>query len=99
MKVDGTPFSFEDPGRIRDVLSAAGFRDINIKPHDQQVSCGDLEETLRVVTKVGALGKILREHPTLLANVEQPVRQALAACVGSDGVALKAATWIVTANA
>jgi SAM-dependent methyltransferase len=95
--VDTTPFSFEDPRRVREVLSAAGFSEIKVEPDEQHVTCGDLEATLTVVTKVGPLGRILRENPRLIADVEQPVRQALTACNGPGGVILKAATWIVTA--
>jgi SAM-dependent methyltransferase len=97
--VDKTPFSLEDPNRVRDILRAAGFREISIEPYEQQVGSGSLDAMLSVVMTVGPLGKILRENPSLRANAEQPVRRALAACEGSNGVTLKAATWIVTARA
>ena len=96
---DMTPFAFEDPARIREVLQAAGFRDVSIEPHDQQVGGGGLEAMLSVVLAVGPLGRILRENPSLRAEAEPLVRQALAARDGPDGVTLKAATWIVTARA
>lgn len=93
------PFSFADPNRIRDVLGRAGFRSIAIMPHDELVGSGNLDAMLAVVTRVGALGKILRESPELRAAAVPAVRSALAAHDGPDGVKLNAATWVVTAHA
>jgi SAM-dependent methyltransferase len=93
------PFAFADPGRLRAILEEAGFRDIEITAHDEQVGSGDLDAMLAVCARVGALGKILRERPELKAAVLPAVRSALAAYDGPDGVRLNAATWIVTAIA
>jgi len=54
---------------------------------------------LKVITRVGALGKVLRETPALLPEAEPLVRAALLAREQSGKVSLKAATWIVTATA
>ena len=98
--VNMTPFTFEDPARVRGVLRAAGFDyEIAVEPHEQNVGSGGLEAMLSVVLTVGPLGRILREAPSLRDSAEEPVRRALAACDGADGVTLKAATWIVTARA
>lgn len=91
--------SFADPDRIRAILSAAGFQAIDIAAHDQPVGCGDLETAVRVLLRVGALGVILRQAPHLRDPCVAPVRAALAARLGPDGVTLKTATWIVTARA
>jgi SAM-dependent methyltransferase len=93
---DTTPFAFEDPARVREILSAAGFDRITAEPFDQKVGSGGLDAMLSVVLAVGPLGRILREDPSLRAGVEGPVRRALAAY---DGAILKAAAWIVTARA
>jgi SAM-dependent methyltransferase len=93
------PFSLADPNRIQDSLAQAGFSDIKITAHDALVDCGDLDSTMAVVSKVGALGKILRESPELRDRVLPAVRSALAAHAGPQGVQLPAATWIVTARA
>ena len=96
---DMTPFTFEDPDRIHQVLGTAGFSEIAVDPHDQGVGSGGLEAMLAVVLAVGPLGRILRENPSLRVEAEPLVRQALAARDGPDEVTLKAATWIVTARA
>jgi len=95
---DMTPFAFEDPARIREVLNMAGFGQVAIEPHDQNVGSGGLDAMLEVVLAVGPLGRILRENPSLREAAEPSVRRALAARDGPIGVTLKAATWIVTAR-
>lgn len=97
--LDHTPFSFADPGYVRAILEAAGFRQITIEAHDELVSSGDLEAMTTVLLRVGPLGKIVRENPDLRAAAEPKVRAALATGDNSARVALKAATWVVTARA
>lgn len=95
--IDPTPFRFERRDYLADVLRAAGFRHIGIDAADMQVSCGGPGETTRVLTKVGPLGKILRETPALLPEAQSRVRMALTARAGGD-IGLKAAIWVVSAT-
>jgi SAM-dependent methyltransferase len=97
--IDPTPFRFEDPARVRIMLEGAGFMDVTIEPDDQYVTSGDLEATLHVLLKVGPLGRIVRENPHLRPDAEPRVRAALAAKGSAEHVALRAATWIVSARA
>jgi hypothetical protein len=80
-------------------LEKAGFGEIEIAAHDEQVGSGDLNTMLAVCSRVGALGKILRENPELRAATLPAVRSALAAHEGPGGIRLNAATWVVTARA
>lgn len=98
-RIDLTPFSFADPEHIRATLKAAGFEQITIRAHDEAVSSGDLDAMTKVVLRVGPLGKIVREDPDLRTDVELRVRAALSGKGNHSRVALKAATWIVTARA
>jgi SAM-dependent methyltransferase len=93
------PFAFANPGRVRGILQRAGFGEIEITARDERVGSGDLDTMLAVCSRVGALGKILRENPGLRAATLPAVRSALAAHDGPDGVRLNAATWVVTARA
>jgi SAM-dependent methyltransferase len=93
------PFAFANPDRVRGILERAGFAEIEITAHDDQVGSGDLDTMLAVCSRVGALGKILRENPELRAAALPAVRSALAAYDGPDGVRLNAAIWVVTARA
>ena len=93
------PFAFANPDRVRGILERAGFGEIEITARDEQVGSGDLDTMLAVCSRVGALGRILRENPALRAAALPAVRSALAAHDGPDGVRLNAATWVVTARA
>ncbi len=96
---DPTPFRFEDASYVRTILEDAGFTEVDVRAHDALVSSGDLDAMATVLLKVGPLGKILRETPALRAEAEPRLRTALAALGDPAHVALKAATWIVTARA
>jgi SAM-dependent methyltransferase len=93
------PFAFAKPERVCGILASAGFTEIEITAHDEPVGSRDLETMLAACSRVGALGKILRENPELRAAALPAVRSALAAYDGPDGVRLNAAVWIVTARA
>jgi SAM-dependent methyltransferase len=93
------PFAFASPGRVRAILEGAGFAEIAIAAHDEQVGSGDLDTMLAVCSRVGALGRILRENPELQAAALPAVRSALAAHDGPEGVRLNVAVWVVTARA
>lgn len=97
--IDHRPFSFADPAHVRSTLEAAGFTDILIQPHDEKVSSGDLDAMTSVLMKVGPLGKIVRENPTLRATAQPLLRKALAARGDPLRVQLLASVWIVTARA
>jgi SAM-dependent methyltransferase len=91
-------FSFADREQLHDLLGQAGFIDTSIMPHDQQVGCGSLQATLDVCSRVGALGKILREHPEFRDAALEALAGALAGRDGSDGPTLRAAVWVVFAR-
>ncbi len=94
--VDKTPFSFEKREVLQTTLNAAGFEQVLIEPHDCPVSSGGLEEMLKVLLKVGAVGKIVRENPEMRENVERKLRPALAPKVVQGELSLNAAVWVVT---
>jgi len=91
------PFSLEDAETIARTLTSAGFRKISTEAYDCAVSCGGVDDTLKVVTRVGALGMMLRTGRAALAQVEAPVRAALASRAIGGSIYLNAATWVVTA--
>lgn len=97
--IDPSPYSFETAPVIGRVLTAAGFEGVTIEAHDAPVTAGDAASTLKVVTRVGALWKALRENPNLLPVAEPLVRAGLAARERDGLVHLGSATWIVTATA
>lgn len=97
--IDDAPFSFERSDTIEALLESSGFGDVTIEAVDKTVSSGGIEAMLNVLTRVGALGKILRNNPVLLSEALPRVTAALADHEREGQVGLKAATWIVTATA
>jgi len=95
---DLTPFSFADEGFLRTMLEAAGFDTITVQASEEKVSSGSLDDMATVLLRVGPLGRILRENPDLKTDAEPKLRAALAHHEEHRMVALRAATWIVTAR-
>lgn len=93
------PFSFSDPAYVQSLLTQAGFSEIEISAHDEVVGSGGLAAMVAVLSRVGALGKILRDHPELRCDVVPAVEQALSGRDGPLGPGLRAATWVVLARA
>jgi SAM-dependent methyltransferase len=92
-------FSFSDQESIREILVRARFADVKIVPHDEQVGCGSFQAAVDVCSRVGALGKILRDHPELRSKAVPALELALRPLDGPNGPTLRAATWVVTARA
>ena len=96
--VDKTPFKFEQRDYLVKVLQLAGWLEISIEAFDARVSSGNIDAMTTVLTKVGALGQILRGTPALRPGAEAKVRAALTVRERDADISLTAATWIVTAN-
>ncbi len=92
------PFALADPDRLTAILSAAGFSDIDLLPHDQAIGGEDLEASVDYALRLGPLGAVLREQPALAPIVTDAVREALARYERPEGVLLPSASWIVTAR-
>jgi ubiquinone/menaquinone biosynthesis C-methylase UbiE len=97
--IDKTPFKFERRDYLLEVLRSAGFAKIEIEAFDARVSSGNLDAMMAVLTKVGALGRLLRETPALISSAEPKLRAVLKAGAVDRDISLKAATWIVSAAA
>lgn len=93
------PFAFADPERILAILTAAGFAEVAVTPHDEKIGGNDLDTTVGLSLKVGPLGALLRENPDKREAVIGAVRDFLSQHLTPDGVKLGSATWIVTARA
>lgn len=91
------PFAFADGERLRGLLTAAGFADIEIKAHNQKLR-NDPAATFRTALRVGPLGAMLRETPDARERVEADVRAAILEHLEDGQVTMDSATWIVTAR-
>jgi SAM-dependent methyltransferase len=94
------PFAFADPDRVRRLLTAAGFSEVQIAAHTAAMTLGgtaDLDEAVAFLLDVGPVSRLLQDaSPDLRARVRDAVRAALAPYAEAGGVRLAGATWIVT---
>ena len=91
------PFAFADAERVRRILIDAGFPAPRIEPFEATIGGTGLEDTVRLLCRVGPLGAAMRERPDLLPAASDAVRAALIPRLGPDGVRMRAAVWIVQA--
>lgn len=90
-------FSFADPDYTKQVLSAAGFTDVESTRLDMKTGGGGIDEVMEIV-KAGGVGALVREHPDKADAAFAAARAALKKHETPGGVFLNAATWIVTAR-
>jgi SAM-dependent methyltransferase len=92
------PFSLADPVRVRDVLGAAGFVDVDLAGAERPMWFGDTVEVAEEFI-VGLLGWMLDGlDAAQKAAARAALRQTLLAHVGPAGVEFASATWTITAR-
>lgn len=94
------PFSLADPERICGLLDAAGFDDVDIAGVDEPFRVGsDPDDVLGFYRTMPVTRPALDESDEgTAAEISGTLREALAARQDAGGVALGAATWLVTAR-
>lgn len=95
-------FALADPDRLREILAAAGWRDVEITPEHTQILMGggSIDDAVRFL-RSGSMGR------TMLAGADAgtvdravaSLRAALAKHADAEGVHLGAAVWLVQAAA
>ncbi len=95
------PFAFADAGRVKGILQAAGFLDVQAESFEAPVRIGDSARgAAEMASRIGPVSRVFREtapdkHPAMLAAIEA----ALAAHAAGDGsVSLPGRVWVVTAR-
>jgi SAM-dependent methyltransferase len=95
-------FAFADRDRVARILDLAGYRDVDIAPHDAQLvyaGRSDLEGAVDLALKIGPLSRAFTTLSTAAhERVRAAVRDAFLPHHGPAGVMLPAATWLVTAR-
>jgi len=95
------PFAFADEGRLRGILSDAGFRNIAVDRFDTQVVLGAspraaAEGSLRIGPTARLAREVGEQHSSTILRA---VESALTPFAASDGrVRLTGSTWIVSAT-
>jgi ubiquinone/menaquinone biosynthesis C-methylase UbiE len=92
-------FAFADQQRVRRIMEASGWGDIDIRPIDVVCTLPE-NELMRYLTRLGPVGLALQEvDDRTHAKVIETVRPAFDAYVHGTEVHFTAACWMVTARA
>jgi SAM-dependent methyltransferase len=96
-------FAFADPDRIRQVLAAAGWRDVKITSEQPSILVaggGSVEQAVDFL-RTGSMGRMMLAgaDADTVDRALASVRSALAAHADAEGVHLGAAVWLVQAGA
>ncbi|MFF9509425.1 class I SAM-dependent methyltransferase [Streptomyces sp. NPDC014724] len=92
--------SLLDPARIRQVLAASGFTDIEVAPFEAPMTFGaNAGEAADFLFSMGPTRYNLRDvDPATITRIRAEVLDALAEFETADGVCIPGAVWIVTAT-
>lgn len=91
-------FSLAEPNRVTDALTTAGFDDISLEPVEAPMTYGtDVAEAVDFVVGTGPVRALLQQGSLTAAQARQRLTDGLRPYLGSDGVALPGAYWLVTA--
>jgi SAM-dependent methyltransferase len=96
------PWAFADPGRVRSVLTDAGFVDVELDPFEGELALaggGDASSVFEFL-RATSLGRALlqQEDPALAERVKASVLEALEEHEDDGEVRLGFSSWIVTAR-
>ena len=99
---DPGPFSFSDPERVSRILTSAGFVDISIEKTDIPFKIGgNIDEGVQFLMELGPASKAIAEtepDETTKSHIADELRNVIKPFETEQGVAMNAATWIVTAR-
>ncbi|MFG2895444.1 class I SAM-dependent methyltransferase [Streptomyces zaomyceticus] len=92
--------SLLDPARIRHVLAAAGFTDIEVAPFEAPMTFGaDAGDATDFILSMGPTRHNLRDvAPATITRLRSEMRDTLTEFETADGVRIHGAVWIVTAK-
>jgi SAM-dependent methyltransferase len=96
------PFAFADPERVRGILEAAGFANVTIKPHRQEIRFGEapnLGAGVRQLAAIGPVGRLLvNQDDETMEKVFAAMEEALAPYYRDNSFWLPGAIWFVSAS-
>lgn len=95
------PFGFGDADRVRDVLRAAGFRDVTVAAAEEPILLGgggSLEDTTSFLRGTGMARALFADAPPdAVARAVDAIAASLEPYVTPEGIRIGAACWLVRA--
>lgn len=96
------PFSLSDPERVREILSEAGFADVNVEPRNDPISADParIPELTETSTRFGIVREALRESDEATrVRVADAIAAALAEKVSDGELTMSRGFYVVSATA
>ena len=95
-----TPFSLADPHRVRGILGAAGFDDVDFDPIDQPIEFGsDANDAFAFMQTMGIVRGLTHDlDDDARAQAIDELHQTVVAHTTADGVLFGTSAWLITAR-
>lgn len=95
------PFAFADESYVTEILTGAGFSDVTLTSHTDELQVADtLENAVHFQTQLGPAARAISElEGSQREQALNAVAQALAPFDRGDGLYMGAAVWLVSAKA
>lgn len=93
------PFAFADSAYLSRVLHAAGFKHIDIVPHDEIVNLGALDDAVKQMTRMGPGAPVFAEaNDDARARALDALPKVFEPYIVDNHVQMMSATWLVRAT-
>lgn len=95
-----TPFSLADPARVRAILGASGFEDVDLEPIEEPMIFGpDADDAYGFLRTMGIVGWLTEDlDPPSLTQALDQLRQTVDSHEQPGGVAFGSSAWLITAR-
>jgi SAM-dependent methyltransferase len=95
-----SPFAFADPDRVRPILTAAGFDNIDFQPIDDPIDFGsDADDAYAFMQTLGIVEGLIQDlDDARRAQALAELHETVAAHAGPDGVLFGTSAWLITAR-
>jgi SAM-dependent methyltransferase len=95
------PFAFAEPGRVKDILTRAGFVDVVLEELADALVVGDgsVDATLDFLMRIGPCAMLLKDAPRETVETARSALRSFFDRMAQDGtLRMQGATWLVTAK-
>jgi SAM-dependent methyltransferase len=95
-----SPFALADPGRVRPILTAAGYEAIEFESVDEPIDWGtDVDDAFAFVSTVDVVEGLTRDlDDDRRAQALTALRETIADHATADGVLFGTSNWVITAR-
>ena len=97
------PFAFADSERVTGLLAQAGWRDVDMTPHNVAMPMAlrnEIAQATEFAMRIGAVARLLAEaDPELRTRAQAAIAQAMQAHNGPEGIVLVGSIWLLSARA